>query len=224
MHKLCRVVAYDEDGLYLDTICAGCDLWRLGCNEHCRLQLPFVCLGEEKKSKKSNDCLWEEQVVKNEGNVRQKKTGDRYKQTKQNSGVTCRSVGEYRFPAHYRILSVCMLVFISWSSVFSHTCTHCHTYMCFPTPVHTVTHTSVCPQYIHRALFYVCDPHLWILSDIHVFSHTTYIEHYSVSVALTCTYCNTSAVLPSGPGLQSSITEFVLWRSLLGLKEIWTWY
>ena len=100
---------------------------------------------------------------------------------------------------------LCTFIFIS---LFS-TCTHCPTYKCFPTPVHTVLHTSVsqhlyilsyiqvfphicthCPTYkcvptpVHTVLHTSVSPHLCTLSYIQVCPHT-------------CTHCPTYKCFPT---------------------------
>ena len=47
---------------------------------------------------------------------------------------------------------------LSHVQVFVHTCTHCHTYRCFPTNVHTIAYTGVCP-------------HMYSLSHVQGFAH-----------------------------------------------------
>ena len=60
---------------------------------------------------------------------------------------------------------------LSYIQQFPHTCSHCHTYSSFPTPVLTVIHTAVFP-------------HLYTLSSIQPFPHT-------------CTYCHLYSHFPT---------------------------
>ena len=60
---------------------------------------------------------------------------------------------------------------LSFIQPIPHTCTHCHSYRRFPTPVHTVIHTAD-------------SPHLYTLSFIQLIPHT-------------CTHCHTYSRFPT---------------------------
>ena len=86
------------------------------------------------------------------------------------------------------VLHTSVLLHLCTSSciqVCCHTCAHCPTYKCVPTPVHTVLQTSV-------------SPHLYILSYRQVCPHTcTYCPTDKRGPTSVHTVLQTSAVLPN---------------------------